>query len=229
MATDKLKIYKGTTPKGVFKFPKLTAPDYGSKDYPDPDGSYKVTLVMPKAQAQKFIEQLQPEFDKAMEQGQEAFAKLPVANRKKLGGVKAQDFYAEVYDKDTEEPTGEIEFRFKSKASGTRKDGKEWSRTMAIFDAKGTPAKNIKEIWGGTEGKVSFTASPYFVAATGTVGLSLRLEAVQVLKLVAGGARDAAGYGFGQEEGEFDATEDSAGFTDETDGDTEVSEGEEDF
>lgn len=226
MATDKIKIYKGTTPKGIFKFPKLTSPDYGSNDYPDPDGSYKVTLVMPQAQAQKFIDQLQPEFDKAMELGQEAFNKLPVANRKKLGEVKAQDFYAEVYDKDTEEPTGEIEFRFKSKASGKRKDGKEWSRTMAIFDAKGTPAKNIKEIWGGTEGKVSFTASPYFVAATGTVGLSLRLEAVQILKLVAGGSRDAAGYGFGKEEGDFDATEETQGFVDETDSDDTVDENE---
>ena len=104
MATDKIKIYKGTTPKGTFKYPRLTEPDYGSKDYPDPDGSYKLTLVMPQAQAQKFIDQLQPEFDKAIELGQEAFAKLPVANRKKLGEIKTQDFYSEVYDKESEEP-----------------------------------------------------------------------------------------------------------------------------
>ena len=228
MATDKIKIYKGTTSKGTFKYPRLTAPDYGSKDYPDPDGSYKLTLVMPQAQAQEFIDQLQPEFDKAIELGQEAFAKLPVANRKKLGEIKTQDFYSEVYDKETEEPTGEIEFKFKCKAGGTTKAGKPWSRTVAIFDAKGKPAKNIKEIWGGTEGKVSFTASPYFVSATGTVGLSLRLEAVQILKLVAGSSRDAAGYGFGEEEGDFDATEETQGFVDETDSD-DTSDENEDF
>lgn len=108
MATDKIKIYKGTTPKGTFKYPHLTAPDFGSKDYPDPDGSYKVTLVMSKAQAQNLINQLNPEFENAVAIGQEAFAKLPVANRKKMGDVKTQDFYSEVYDKDTEEPTGEI-------------------------------------------------------------------------------------------------------------------------
>ena len=222
MATDKIKIYKGTTPKGTFKYPRLTEPDYGSKDYPDPDGSYKLTLVMSQAQAQKFIDQLQPEFDKAIELGQEAFAKLPVANRKKLGEIKTQDFYSEVYDKESEEPTGEIEFKFKCKAGGTTKAGKPWSRTVALFDAKGNPAKNIKEIWGGTEGKVSFTTSPYFVAATGTAGLSLRLEAVQILKLVVGGSRDAAGYGFGKEDGDFDATEETQGFVDETDSDDPV-------
>lgn len=226
MATDKIKIYKGTTPKGTFKYPRLTEPDFGSKAFPDPDGSYKLTLVLPQAQAQKFIDQLQPEFDKAIELGQEAFAKLPVANRKKMGDVKTQDFYSEVYDKDTEEPTGEIEFKFKCKAGGTTKAGKEWKRTVAIFDAKGNPAKGVKEIWGGTEGKVSFTASPYFVAATGTVGLSLRLEAVQILKLVVGGPRDAAGYGFGKEEGDFDATEETQGFVDETDSEDTVNENE---
>jgi hypothetical protein len=183
---------------------------------------------MPQAHAQKFIDQLQPEFDKAIELGQEAFAKLPVANRKKLGEIKTQDFYSEVYDKESEEPTGEIEFKFKCKAGGTTKAGKEWKRTVAIFDAKGNPAKGVKEIWGGTEGKVSFTASPYFVAATGTVGLSLRLEAVQILNLVSGGSRDAAGYGFGKEEGDFDATEETQGFVDETDSD-DTSDENEDF
>jgi hypothetical protein len=122
----------------------------------------------------------------------------------------------------------QIEFKFKCKAGGTTKAGKPWARTVAIFDAKGKPAKNIKEIWGGTEGKVSFTASPYFVAATGTVGLSLRLEAVQILKLVAGSSRDAAGYGFGEEEGDFDATEETQGFVDETDSD-DTSDENEDF
>lgn len=226
--TEKIKPYKGTTPKGVFKYPKLVEPDYGTKDYPDPDGSYKVTLVLPKDQAQKLIDQLQPEFDKAVEAGREAFAKLPVANRKKLGDLKVADFYTEVYDKETEEPTGDIEFKFKTKASGTTKEGKAWERKVPLFDAKGVPAKNIKAIWGGTEGKVSFSATPYFVAGQGTAGLTLRLEAVQILKLSAGGARSASEFGFGQEEGDFDATEASHGFTDETEGGADDTSGSDD-
>lgn len=217
MSDKKIKFYKGTSPRGVFSWPKLIEPDYGSKEHPDPDGSYKVQLILSNEQAHKLIKQLQPEFDKAIEAGREAFAKLPVANRKKLGDLKVADFYTEVYDKETEEPTGDYIFKFKTKASGI-KDGKKWERKVPLFDAKGTPVKNIKAIWGGTEGKVSFSASPYFVAGQGTAGLSLRLEAVQILKLSAGGARSASEFGFGEEDGDFDATEESMGFTDETDG-----------
>lgn len=217
--TDKIKPYKGTTPRGVFSWPKLIEPDYGSKEHPDPDGSYKVQLILNKEQAEKLIKQLEPEFEKAVEIGREAFAKLPVATRKKLGDLKVADFYTEVYDKETEEPTGDYVFKFKTKASGTTKDGKAWERKVPLFDAKGVPAKNIKAIWGGSEGKVSFSATPYFVAGQGTAGLSLRLEAVQILKLSSGGARSASEFGFGAEEdGDFDATEASHGFTDETEG-----------
>ena len=230
MTDKKAKPFKTTTPKGVFKFPKLIEPDYGSKDYPDPDGSYKVTLVLSQEDAQALIKKLQPEFDKAIEAGREAFAKLPVANRKKLGDLKVADFYTEVYDKETEEPTGEIEFKFKAKASGTTKEGKAWKRDLAIFDAKGVPVTKLKSIWGGTIGKVSFSATPYFVAGQGTAGLSLRLEAVQIIKLSQGGNRSASDYGFGAEEDGFDSTEDSYGFTDESsEAETSATPDDEDF
>lgn len=217
MSDKKVKPFKATTPKGMFKFPKLIEPDYGTKDYPDPDGSYKVTLVLSQEDAQALIKDLEPEFEKAIEEGREAFAKLPVATRKKLGELKVADFYSEVYDKETEDPTGEIEFKFKAKASGKTKEGKEWSRTIPIFDAKGVPVKKLKSIWGGTIGKVCFSASPYFVAGQGTAGLSLRLEAVQIIQLAKGGNRSASDYGFSTEEEGYDSTEDSYGFTDETD------------
>ena len=222
MTEKKAKPFKAVTPKGVFKFPKLIEPDYGTKDYPDPDGSYKVTLVLDQDAAQALIKKLEPEFEKAIEAGREAFAKLPVATRKKLGDLKVADFYTEVYDKETEEPTGEVEFKFKAKASGKNKDGKEWSRKVDIFDAKGVPVKNLKSIWGGTLGKISFSASPYFVAGQGTAGLSLRLEGAQIIKLAQGGGRTASDLGFGVEEDGYDSTEDSQGFVDETAGDDEA-------
>lgn len=229
MTDKKDKAFKGTTPKGVFKFPKLIEPDYGTKDYPDPDGSYKVTLVLDQEAAQAFIKKLQPEFDKAVEAGREAFAKLPVANRKKLGDLKVADFYTEVYDKETEEPTGELEFKFKAKASGKTKEGKAWKREVSIFDSKGVPVKNLDSIWGGTIGKVSFSASPYFVAGQGTAGLSLRLEAVQIIKLSKGGSRSASDYGFGAEEDGYDSSEETHGFTAEDDPDEGSADTPEDF
>ena len=216
--TEKAKPFKATTPRGVFKFPNLVTPDFGTKDFPKPAGEWNVRLILEADEAQALIKKLRPEFDKAKMKAEEEFAKLPIATRKKLKEVTFNDFYTEVYDKDTEEPTGQYEFRFKSTASGVTKDKKKWERKVALFDAKGVPIKKIAAIWGGTVGKVSFTASPYFIPGTGAAGLILRLEAAQIIELSAGGSRNASEYGFGEEEG-YDSTEESAGFTDETGGD----------
>jgi hypothetical protein len=48
----------------------------------------------------------------------------------------------------------------------------------------------------------------------GSVGVSVQLEGVQLLKLVSGGQRDASSYGFGAEDGD-DIQDDNGGFADE--------------
>lgn len=213
--TDKKKPTKGTTPKGVFKFPNLIKPDFGTDQFPKKGGEYNVRLILEGDEAQKLIDKLQPEMDKALAEAEEKFAQLPVASRKKLKAVTPNDFYTEVFDRETEEPTGQFEFRFKTAASGTNKKGEEWKRTVPLFDAKGKPAKNLKAIWGGTVGKVAYSVSPYFVAGSGAAGITLYLDAVQIIELSAGGNRNAGEYGFGTEDG-FDATEESNGFEDES-------------
>jgi hypothetical protein len=83
----------------------------------------------------------------------------------------------------------------------------------------------VPEVWGGSEGIVAFSARPYFIAGTGAVGLKLKLLAAQLLKIVQGGGRDAAGYGFGQEEGGYEHTDsigdDEEETSDETSEDSE--------
>lgn len=204
------------TPRGVFKYPALSAPDYGTDEYPKPNGEYKVTLVIHEDDAEPLLKKLRPLHEGAMEKGREEFAKLKVEARKKLKEVTEQPLYTTVYDPETEEPTGYIEFTFKMTASGeSKKDSKPWSRKPALFDAKGVPFKKVPAIWGGTEGKVSFTAAPYFIAGTGLAGLKLYLEAAQVIELVTAGQRSASSYGFGEEEG----YEQEDSFGDETVGD----------
>lgn len=224
MSKDKKpKNMTGITPKGIFKFPNLIKPDFGTDKYPKEGGEYNVRLVLPLEEAQPLIDKLQPEMDKAEEEAQAKFKELSVPQRKKLGAPKAQDFYQEVYDRDTEEPTGEVEFRFAMKASGKNAKGEKWERKPTIFDAKGKPV-TLKAIWGGTKGKVSFEVSPYFVDGTGVYGIKLYLRAVQVIELNQGGSRSASDFGFGQEDG-FDSSEmedddsNSEGFDDETGGD----------
>lgn len=201
------------SPKGRFMFPKLTEPDFGTSKFPDEDGSYNVRLVLDQDSddAKAFLARLEPLHAAAVEEGTEKFGELPVASRKKLekknggDGVQVNDLFEVLYDKETEEPTGEIAFRFKTKASGTYKKGpkagKRWNKKLPIYDAKGKLMAKTPDIWGGTVGRVSFTASPYFVSGSGAVGLTLRLEAAQIIDLVSGGARAASDYGFGEEDG----------------------------
>jgi len=223
MADKKPQNFKGTSPKGTFRYPALSKPDFGTKDYPNPDGAYKVGLILSEDEAQPLIKMLQPAYDKAMEEAEAAFAKLPVGTRKKLGEVTKNDLYTVEYDKETEEPTGNLIFNFKMKASGTRKDNTTWSAKPALFDAKGKPLLKVPEIWGGTIGKVSFEAIPYFVSGTGAAGLSLRLNAAQIIELRSGSSRDASDYGFGEEDGfeADDSQEEATPFKDESTGSEE--------
>ena len=206
MATRK-KNAELTTPKGIFAFPALHAPDYGKEPYLKPNGVYKVSLVMDKdaPATQAFLEALEPHYKEAIAEAEEAFKQLPVASRKKHGKITVNDLYVERYDKETEEPTGEIEFRCAMDASGEfktgPKKGERWTRKPLVFDAKGNRIKDVPEVWGGTEGKLRVQLRPYFVTGTATAGLKLGLLAAQIIHLVEGGERSAEGFGFGEEEG----------------------------
>lgn len=225
MADKKQKNPEFTSPRGVFVYPKLNEPDYGNEQFPKPDGEFSVNLRLSRADAEKFIEdKLSGLLATAYTEAEEAFAKLPVGTRKKLGKVTQNDLFKIEYDKETEEETGFVTFKFAMKASGKTKQGKAWSRKPVIFDAKGRKMVKAPDIWGGTEGKVSFEARPYFIPGTGAAGLKLALNAVQVIDLKSGGGRDAEGYGFGEEDGyEYDESDASAAdtdneFTDESNG-----------
>lgn len=192
-----------TSPAGVFKYPKLSEVDYGTDQYPKKDGEYSTRLVLPadSNEAKAFVKALEVHVKNAMAYADEEFAKLPVASRKKLGKPKMADLFTVVYDKETEQPTGEIEFKFSMKAGGEIKrgprQGQRWSRKPVIFDSQGNRLDPVPAIWSGTVGKVRFQISPYFIAAEGKGGLSFRLVAAQIKELVtAGESRGAADMGF---------------------------------
>lgn len=228
MANSKPKLFSTTTPRGVFRYPALTKPDFGTDEFPKPDGEYKVTLILSQEEAEPLIAQLQPLYDAAIEAGKEEFKGLKVEARKKLKQITEQPFFSEEYDKETEEPTGNLLFNFKMKASGVRKDKTKWSRKPAIFDAKGKPLLKVPDIWGGTEGKVSFEVSPYFIPGTALTGIKLQLNAVQVLELRSGSQRDASQYGFGAEDG-YEAGDASEGDDDSSAGEDGETDGNPDF
>lgn len=233
---ERKKAPQFVSPKLTLRFPKLDKADFGSKDYPKPDGEYstKGILVADDPATKAFIKQLTPLYDEAMAWADEQFKKLKVETRKKLGSVSQNPLFSTLYDKETEEPTGEIEFKFAMAASGIRNkdtDKEErWTAKPGIFDAKGQKIVKVPAIWSGSTAKVSFSVGlnkegipGYFIPGTGAAGLKLKLLAVQIIDLRQGGERSADSYGFGAEEGyAYDPSEDNAvgeGFTDEGAGD----------
>jgi len=209
----KQRLPEVTSPKGVFKFPAIHAPYYGSDEYPDPDGTYGVRLILEEdaPETQAFLKKIIPHYQAAIAAAEEQFNQLPVSTRKKLGKVTQNCLYDTVYDPETEEPTGQIELRVKMKAGGTfkkgPKEGQKWSRKPMVYDAKMNRLKDVPEAWGGTVGRVSMQLRPYFVAGTGVAGLQLALQAVQIIDLIEGGERSAESLGFEAEEGYTAPTE----------------------
>ncbi len=74
-----------------------------------------------------------------------------------------------------------------------------------MFDSSGKPLTDAN-VWSGSEMKVSAELVHWFTAMAGA-GVSLRLRAVQITKLVEGGAGNAEGYGFDKVEGGYTAPE----------------------
>lgn len=222
------------TPRLIAKFPKLSEADYGTKDFPKPDGEFSVKGVgkADDAEVKAFLAKLQPFHDAAVEQAQKEFDALKPAQRKKLEKVTINPLFTPVYDEETEEETGDIEFKFAMKHSGVIKNGpkagKAWKRYPDIFDAKGNRMKPVPQIWGGTVLRVAFELGlnkegqpGYFIPATGAAGLSLRLQAVRILDLVSGGQRDASAYGFDAEEEGYEYTAPAASEETSTEGESE--------
>ena len=184
------------TPKGRALFVHVVDPDYGTEKFPLKEGQYSLSLILDADASETLKALLADEITNAEDYAQEQFAGLKRVTREKLGSVSFNPVCEPVYDKN-DEPTGEYRWRFKTGAFfEDRTTGKKRMRTIPLFDSL-TQAVRLKEEPGnGTIVRVSFTCAPYFVEGQGTGGLSLYLSAVQILKLVRFGERDAASYGF---------------------------------
>ncbi|MGL5917801.1 MAG: hypothetical protein ACRCYM_00970 [Cetobacterium sp.] len=188
-----------TSPRGIAKYITINTPDTTYK----PEGEYKVTLLLKGQDA----EDLQKKIDEAIAVGV-ASAKANKDNAKYLKIIKAADDKPYKPDTDKEgNETGYMRFNFKAKASGTRKDKTTWTFKPRVFDNMGNPMDLTKtQVWGGSEIRIAYEMSIYGDKAYNDrmkVGVSLKFNAVQILKLVTGQGKDAKDFGFGIEEGEM--------------------------
>lgn len=204
--SDKPDYPKFITPRGTFQYPHLVTPDTKF----DSDGVFRCTTAVGVKEAAAFVAHLEAIRDTFYDE-------LEPKQRK----VARKADVVEIELDDTGEETGRVLIKAKQKAKITTKKGQVIDKKVPLFDSVN---KRIspKSVWSGTEGRLAGVLIPYFMASTKEVGVSLRLNGVQILKLVEGSGDSGESYGFEEEEGyegeTFENNADNAG-GDDTDGD----------
>lgn len=151
------------TPKGTAMWAYLDKPE----EFNGTVVGYTITLVPSKEDADKLINQLEEVLEEAKQD--ERF--------------KGRKWAAEPLMGYKEDADGNIVFKFKQKVSYVDKMGQTHKLGVRIFDSIGNPIDPKKTIIGnGSIVRVAFAPVPFNVNKN-INGLSLKLQAVQVLKL----------------------------------------------
>ena len=196
---------KMVSPTGIAVWPHLNSPD--TKFDQGGAGEYKVSVKLTEAAAQPVIDRLQKILDQ--------YQAEEIAQNVKVKQFTPRLPIEEEVD-DQGNLTGNWLLKVKQKAQITTANGIV-DMKVALFDAKRRPTQ--AEIGGGSTLKVSTTIVPYTMPSSKSVGISLRLNAVQVINLVEGG-KDGDSSMFSDEEGFTDETSEVASTFAKPDGDT---------
>lgn len=200
------------TPKGVVAWASLDKPDFEYKD----EGEFHVRLRFdPETPG---LDELRAKAEELLDEAFEA--KSAELTREKKGALLKKlhkvDVIKEELDRETGEPTGALIIRAGMKHRITPKNSEPFEKTPDVFDAKRKRLRKVPKVGPGSELKLSVRLMEYFISKEGEMGIRFELEGAQILKLVQSGSRDAASYGFDEEEG--DSLADDGGFDEEVGG-----------
>lgn len=199
------------TPVGKAQWAHLTVADTKW----NPDGEYKVNLVIDATEAADLMKQL----DKVQADN---YAKAKEENPKKAAKIINQHPYEEETD-DSGNDTGNIIFKFKMKARGQTRNGETFERKPTLVDGKGKPITNRDfKIGNGSALAVAFETVPYYIPATNIASVALRLKAVQIVNLIEFGGGES--FGFDSFDEGYDASSHNDKIKEETSDDFQVSE-----
>jgi len=191
-----------TSPQGVAKYPWLNKADTKF----DPNGVFRVSLLFNPEEVEEFLKRLDEMADEAYEKTKEKLIKK--GNKLAAKNLERHPPYKMEMDKETAEETGKVEVKFKMKHFIKLDDGNEIELTPQLFDAKGQPVdRDEVNVYGGSILRINFTPRKYYVPGQKMTGVSLYLNAVQIIDLANRGG-DADYYGFDLEEEGFDASGD---------------------
>jgi hypothetical protein len=204
--TKKPKRPRLTTPIGIASWPNLFTPrrwdQTAKKMLLDPkEGKYSIGLILPLAEAQVLIDQLDPLKDEAI-----VAAKDMLREKKKVSELKAltaADYFKIMYG-DDEEPNGNVMFRFSQRAAYEDKTSGEITPCfVTVVDRFGKPWDKEKLVYGGSTARVHFSVGSYYNAATNQAGISFTLIAAQIITAADRPEQSLASMGFevmGEEE-----------------------------
>ena len=186
-----------TSPRGEALYPHLKTPEV----YDGQTVGYTIQAKFSKEATDKLIEQIENELEAA----------------KKSDIFIGKRWYKEPHLGFREDKNGDIVFKFKTKHEITTKAGDVIKRTVPVFDAKGKPID--VSLGNGSVVRIAFQVVPYHKSSTNN-GVTLYLDAIQVIELVEynGSSQDASGFGFEEEEG-YVANQAASRFDDDDHGD----------
>lgn len=204
------------TPAGEAVYPKLNKPDTGHDGKAKP--AYKIGIRLERSNPAviALVKAIDEAAEVAIENAKQELAQKP----KKEDRAKAEKIerfvpYQIEYVKDaagneTDDETGFIIFRTKMNASYEDKTTKRVVDLKPdIRDAKKNKLNHeTLKLGGGSTVKLAFSYGPFYNAAANVAGVSARLQATQVLKLVEWGG--GAGNMFDSEDG-FEGDDDVFG------------------
>ena len=179
------------TPEGVAKFPYLAEPNTKFVK----GGKYEVRLYFDSEAGVKLLAMLQEAYDEAIKWAKEKYEKMN-AQSKANNPFSPQQFYKEeVLDDGTS--TGRVFIHFDKFAKLELDDGRVLEFKVPVFDKANKPMlqEDIKKACSGSTMRAAFKVKPYFMPAGAKAGLSIDLQAVQIIKAVEY-TRDAESYGF---------------------------------
>lgn len=180
---------KNITIRGIASYPHFNTPDTKFND----KGLYHTKLVIDADAAEKLTKLLE-----RIRNEEAARAQKENLKGKKPGMA---DLPVKPQEDEDGNPTGKFLVSTKMIASGvSKKTNKPWSRKLPLFNAAGAPIS--ANVGGGSEVILSINPEPYYNAKDKEVGVTLRLEGVQVIKLVSYGQKTAEGLGFAAVEGD---------------------------
>lgn len=188
------KREKLTTPAGEVKWAVLSKPNTKWKE----KGEYSILLCLPDDHP--YWETLKGMVEVGFEE-----TKKTLKPKDRAAAKMVLPFTAE-YDAETEEPTGRNEIRIKTAATFTdKKTGQEISLKPKLFDAKGKRIMADITVGNGSVCAINFSPAIYHRQIDNAIGMTLYLNAVQVIKLVEYEG-DGSAFGFGAQEDGFDAS-----------------------